>query len=437
MQTLDKDALGIELTLAGPGANWHLSKESRLKHLYILGSTGCGKTNLLTQLVERDINRRRSVVVLDMRGDLIDAITRFAASGVASERLHLIDLRRPELSFGLNPFQYGNDAYSSALQVHAILRASAESWGVQLDETLRCSLIVLANARRSLTELPRLLTDHAFRDRLLGGVEDDYVKSFFDRFDRLSQDKQSQWVLPVLNKVSPFVSHPAIRAILNERSPVDLPEVLDCPGSILLVALGADRLHGLAGTFGCLAVSAIENSVMKRVDQAEPKRNPVHLYLDEFENFQTPAFEAIIAEGRRFRLGLTLSHQNLHQLDSRLRHVIMNNAGTRIYFRTGLTDASELGRELLNYGIKDPVKSLLRLPTGQAFVVGEGVQGRLVSFRKANVAEPDQDALDALYKNICHRSGQRIATSSKAEAKKPKVQHIKKPRAGRRKQDAS
>src|SRR5205807_2991893 len=113
---------------------------------------------------------------------------------------------------GLNPFQYADDPFSAALEVHAILRSAAESWGVQLDETLRSALIVLSYRRTSLSELPKLLTNAAFRQACITGVSDVYVREFFARFDALSAEKQTQWVLPVLNKVSNFVAHPAIRA---------------------------------------------------------------------------------------------------------------------------------------------------------------------------------------------------------------------------------
>src|SRR4029077_19027892 len=144
--------------------------------------------------------------------------------------------------------------------------------------------------RGSVTDISRFLTDSVFRSKNVRNTPDSYVAAFFQRFEQLSPEKQTLWTLPVLNKVSAFLSHPSIRSILSDKAPIDLPGVLDTPGSLLLVALGADRLHALAGTFGCLVVSAIENSVMKRVDLPEEARNPVHLYLDEFENFQSSAF---------------------------------------------------------------------------------------------------------------------------------------------------
>jgi hypothetical protein len=420
---------GLGYEVEHPDQAFDIAVQDRLRHTYILGSTGSGKTNLLLQLVERDITEKRSLVVLDMRGDLVDRIITRHAEHLDSEKLHLIDLRNVAISSGLNPFQSGHDPYGAALHVHAVLRSSAESWGVQLDETLRCSLIALSYARRSLADLPKLLGNAGYRSGILSLVPDEQVNDFFARFEQLSTDRQIAWTLPVLNKVSAFLSHPTIRAILQERLTLDLPRVLNERGSVTLVALAADRLHGLAGVFGCLVVSAVENAAMSRVGIPEEQRNPVHLYLDEFENFQSPAFESIIAEGRRFRLGLTLSHQNLHQLDSKLRHTITNNAATRIYFRTGHVDAKELGSELDAFGIKGASKHLLRLPVGEAFVIDSGAEARHVAFHEASRDSGSPERVRAILEALAQRTAPSAEASPAAEPKP--VKHVRTPRAAK------
>ncbi len=415
--------------MVGTNEAFDIPIDERLRHTYILGSTGSGKTNLLIQLVDRDIAEKRSIAILDMRGDLVDRVIARHADQLDPEKLHVIDLRNASISSGLNPFQSGHDPYGAALHVHSVLRSAAESWGVQLDETLRCSLIALSYARRSLADLPKLLGDARFRGSVLATVSDDQVSDFFARFEQLSTDRQIAWTLPVLNKVSAFLSHPTIRAILQDRAPLDLQRVLDDPGSITLVALAADRLHGLAGVFGCLVVSAVENAAMSRVNTPEEQRNPAHLYLDEFENFQSPAFESIIAEGRRFRLGLTLSHQNLRQLDAKLRHTITNNAATRIYFRTGHVDAKELGSELEAFGVKEAAKNLLRLPVGQAYVIDSGAEGRHIAFHEASRKSASRASVQAILEALEQRTAPSAATP---DVPMPAaVKHVRTPRAAK------
>ena len=181
--------IGWEVTPSSRCIPFALDPRERLKHLYILGSTGSGKTNLLVQLIEEDIRQGKSLVVIDLRGDLVDRLLGQIAGSVSVDKINLIDLRRPDVTAGFNPFQSTSDPDSAALQMHSILKASAESWGVQLDETLRCSLIALAYTRRSLADLPPLLTNRAFRSRILARTPDPNTRSFFDRFDELSPEK--------------------------------------------------------------------------------------------------------------------------------------------------------------------------------------------------------------------------------------------------------
>ena len=85
---------------------------------------------------------------------------------------------------------------------------------------------------------------------------------------------------------------------------------------------------------------------MARVNIPEQRRNPVRLYIDEFESMASEAFEGLIAEGRRFKLSLVLSHQNLAQLPAKLRTVVRNNVGLQALFGCGYQDAKEFSGEL-------------------------------------------------------------------------------------------
>lgn len=51
-----------------------LSSEARRRHLYMLGATGTGKTNLLLRLIESDIQNGQAFCVIDLRGDLVDRV---------------------------------------------------------------------------------------------------------------------------------------------------------------------------------------------------------------------------------------------------------------------------------------------------------------------------------------------------------------------------
>lgn len=84
---------------------------------------------------------------------------------------------------------------------------------------------------------------------------------------------------------------------------------------------------------------------MERVHIPESERRDFYLFIDEFQNFTTDAFASILAEARKYRLCLTLSHQYIDQLSLPVRQAVFGNVGTLIAFRVGNPDAEILERE--------------------------------------------------------------------------------------------
>lgn len=98
------------------------------------------------------------------------------------------------------------------------MREQSDSWGVQLEETLRNCLIALAMTGWTLLEIEPLLTDPVFRAHVLSQISARSVRAFFERYGVLSDDKQTAWRLPVLNKITPLTSSfPALRLMLGQR----------------------------------------------------------------------------------------------------------------------------------------------------------------------------------------------------------------------------
>ena len=53
----------------------------------------------------------------------------------------------------------------------------------------------------------------------------------------------------------------------------------------------------------------------------------------------------MLSELRKYKVGMTLAHQYLHQLDPDIRHSVLGNAATLIAFRLGAEDAAFIARE--------------------------------------------------------------------------------------------
>src|SRR5207302_4694479 len=111
------------------------------------------------------------------------------------------------------------------------------------DDVLKSALITLLRRPGStLAQVPLLLTDAAFRMRVLAEVQDAFVlDTFWDWFGGLSEHQRSEAVGPVLNKLRDFLLRPRLRRLLCQpHSSVDLRQVVNS-GQIMLADLSVGR----------------------------------------------------------------------------------------------------------------------------------------------------------------------------------------------------
>jgi hypothetical protein len=125
--------------------------------------------------------------------------------------------------------------------------------------------------------------------------------------------------------------------------------------------LGQDK----ANLLGSLLVTQFQLGAMARSMKPEAERRDFYLFIDEFQNFSTDAFASILAEARKYRLCLTLSHQYIDQLPDTIRQAVFGNVGTLVAFRMGYSDAEAMAKEFNN---TIPVTSLTDLERYEAVV---------------------------------------------------------------------
>lgn len=135
-------------------------------HAYTIGATGSGKTTVLHHFMNQDIALGHSLVVLDMRGDLVNAALELCAGRVPPEKIKLFDLREKERPTPFNPLFGAGEPFFRALNVLDVVKDESESFGVQLAETLRHSLLLLAENQEPLTNIEQLLMDETYRKSL-------------------------------------------------------------------------------------------------------------------------------------------------------------------------------------------------------------------------------------------------------------------------------
>jgi len=91
----------------------YLAHKERVKHIYIIGASGCGKSRLLEFFIRQDILNGRGFCVVDPHADLSANVLRFLANLVAAsgspdaleyigQKLILIEPFNQEMAVGFN-----------------------------------------------------------------------------------------------------------------------------------------------------------------------------------------------------------------------------------------------------------------------------------------------------------------------------------------------
>lgn len=334
----------------GSGRPFGIWGDDRLSHLYMIGKTGVGKSTFLEGLACEDFLAGRGLALIDPHGDLAKTVTAFASE---EQRARIVYLNAPDPAqpFGYNPLRQVRDdkiplAASGLLDTFRKLWPDA--WGVRMEHVLRASLYVLLGRPCSrLPDILRLYVDEEFRRGITGRVRNQVVRRFWtDEFEAYQPRYRAEVVAPIQNKLGALLSDPTLYRILVEPK-VDLSfrRIMD-EGGVFIANLAKGRLgEDSSATLGSLLVSTIGLAALSRADAPAEERRPFFLYVDEFQTFTTLAFANMMAELRKYGLGLTLAHQHFHQLEPDVRHAVLGNAGTLISFRVGPEDAQLLARE--------------------------------------------------------------------------------------------
>jgi hypothetical protein len=333
------------------GRVFGIRRADRRSHLYALGKTGTGKSNLLETLISQDIAAGEGVALLDPHGDLVERVA-LRVPRERSKDLIYLDVPSQAEVFGFNPVERvppERRSLAASALVEVFKKIWADSWGPRLEHILRNAVFcLLEQPEATLADIPRLLDDQAFRKRAAERVSNAQVRQFWLReYESYPARFRAEAVAPLQNKVGAFLVDPILCRILSaSKSSFDLRRVID-ERKILLVNLAKGRMgEGSAALLGALLVARIGLAGLSRSDVPEADRRDFYLYIDEFQTFATMSFVSMLSELRKYRVNLTLTNQYLSQLDPQIRDSVLGNVGTLISFRVGSADAAVLGDEL-------------------------------------------------------------------------------------------
>jgi len=327
-----------------------IKTDDRRRHMYVIGKTGMGKTNLLENLAIQDIQKGHGIAFIDPHGDTAEKLIK----AIPAHRINDVIYFNPadqDFPIAFNVMEKVSPEYRHLVAsglVGVFKKIWADSWGPRLEYILRNAILgLLEYPGSTLLGVTRILVDKSYRERIVEKITDPVVHSFWvDEFSKWDPRVLQEVISPIQNKVGQFLSSALIRNIVGQTvSSFDVRKIMD-ERKILIMNLSKGRLgEDNSALLGAMMITKIQLAAMGRVDIPEDTRADFYLYVDEFQNFATESFANILSEARKYHLNLILANQYVTQIDEEVRDAIFGNAGSIISFRVGGMDAEFLEKE--------------------------------------------------------------------------------------------
>jgi hypothetical protein len=329
-----------------------LSDQTRLRHTYVIGQTGTGKSTLLQASILQDMQAGQGCCFIDPHGEVIDWLLPRIPSHRAKDVI-LFDPSDPQALLGLNLLEWRTPAERDLLIQELILLFyklfdpnHTGIIGPQFEHWLRAAALTVTepSVRGTIADIPKLFTDQGFSRQAVSRSKHPAVRDFWlNQMAQTADFHKSEMLNYFTSKFGSFLGNEVMHQILSQRTSAFDMRILMDRRKILLVNLSKGKLGSLnSALLGTLIIAKLQMAALSRADTAPQHRAPFYVYIDEFQNIVTDSFAAMLSEIRKYGVGLTLAHQYVDQLPDSVKSAVTGNVGTLMAFRLGQTDASWL-----------------------------------------------------------------------------------------------
>jgi hypothetical protein len=311
--------------------------EARNRHLYMVGRSGCGKSTTMLSLALSDINAGRAVIVIDPKADLV-AEPPDTHKNKPSGLLYHIPTEHRDRCLFISPkhpvpldfmsWREGPDGDFSEVEfarddIVAMFHRLDPNWGVRMGALLNYAVLTLLLLHRTdFMEIHKILVDKEWRASLMQEIRvsaaippklrDDVFDFWENQYEKLPKDAKS----PItVSRMADFLLSPSLLKFLAPGKQLNIQEVIE-NNKVLLVSLGAmGAVTGAGVILGSMLLSKIQQAVFRRHALPMSQRKPFALYVDEFQNFRTTAFNVMLSQARGFNLSACLANQHPKQIE--------------------------------------------------------------------------------------------------------------------------
>jgi hypothetical protein len=336
---------------------------ARYGHTHIVAGSGHGKTQLLQQFILADLELvrkgARSIVVLDSQGDLINTILHLAE--LPEDRLVFINPKDLEYPPALNLFDFGLQRLGT---YQAVDRQQLMYGAVALYEYLFGALLGAEMTQRQdlvFSFLAKLLmvVPNATIDTLLDFMRyPETTRPHIHKLDVRAQDfftsefytsKYDTTRSQIVTRLWGVLKNDTLAQMFSSpENKLDLFNALN-RGSVVLIYTAKGFLKDQSELFGRFFIALLAQAVQERAVLPPGERMSTFFYIDEAQDYfngGNTVLQEMINQSRKQNVGLVLSHQNLNQLDTKLRATIMSSTAVKLVGGVSSDDADKFAKEM-------------------------------------------------------------------------------------------
>lgn len=429
-------------TFMGITNDVYLPLNDRLRHMYLVGQTGTGKSTLMKTMMISDMQAGRGCALIDPHGDLFEEIL----SLVPPERIEdvvIIDPSDIENPVGMNLLEAGSidERYFVVREMQAIMRRFLDdeygSFGREMAGPIffrhmqMNMLLAMSDPDRpgTLLEFYEIYQSSEYWKRWIPLKTDDpklmgWIDNVLKNNNYTAQARGGETTMGdfLSSKFTDFIFDPRLRLIFGQsQSTFDLSKIMN-EGKILLINLAKGLLGEANSRFlGLIMMAKIQAEAMKRAKMPVSKRKPYFIYVDEFQSLATENFTVMLSEARKFKIGLVLANQFLSQIkDPRIVQALFGNVSSLLSFRLGRDDAYMIEPQYLPYVDR---MDLINLPNWTV-VARTSVDGATLPPFTLQTILPTIKPSDTIAKQVREHS-RKMYTRSRAEVEKSIAESLK------------
>lgn len=334
----------------GKNVPFGIKAKDRTRHVYVIGKTGMGKSTLLENMAVQDIRNGEGFAFIDPHGQTAETLLNYIPEERLKDVLYFAphDMEHP-VSFNVMEDVGADKRHLVVSGLMSVFeKIWVDAWSARMAYILQNTLLALLEyPGATLLGVNRMLSDKAYRNKVVANIKDPAVKSFWvDEFAKYNERYMQEAGDAIKNKIGQFTANPLIRNIIGQpKSSFDIRQIMD-EKKIIIMNLSKGLIGETnANLLGSMLTTRIYLAAMSRADLSaeEMKLKPnFYFYVDEFQSFANATFANILSEARKYKLNLTIAHQYIEQMEEDVRNAVFGNVGTTIAFRVGPFDAEIL-----------------------------------------------------------------------------------------------